>query len=266
MEQHPTYRAGLALDITLGIVITEISHSETRSTVAWYFESKNLALKNALKLRCPLSVEQQKELRQYYSEYFVGLVSATELLREPKYSYSTKFNEQLFANFVFGSLPDGKSNYSYIRELRNSIIHRGLDICSAAHVNNDFLLVVAPSTVSDREGKKSFSALGYYLIEVISKCEEVIGPLIARHLEEVGLLKPLLTQDQAVVEANRFISESLVMPEWVKQQAFKILSTVDFVEGQAVAINSLVGLLNFNALSAPELKRLEVAGAHPVTA
>lgn len=231
------------------LVKNEICHSELLSALKWYFESKNLALKNALKLRCQLSVEQQRELRQYYSGYFAGLISATELLRDQGYSYSDKFKRLLADNFVFDLLPNGASNYSYIRVLRNSIIHRGLDICSTAHVKDDFPLVVAPSSVSDRDGT-SFKALGFYLLDVISKCENVIGPLIARHLEEVELLTPtMVNRDQAVEETRRFISESEVMPEWAKQLSYKSIASIDFVAVQMAEINSLVEVLRFNALS-----------------
>lgn len=229
-----------------------IGHSELRSAIGWYFESKNLAIKNALKLQCPLSSEQQKELRQYYSEYFVSLVSATDLLWEPSYEFNTKFKEQLSDAFAFDSFPNGETNYLYIRELRNSVVHRGLDICSAAHVYENFLFVVAPPEVSNRDGKKIFRAFGNYLIEVIAKCEQVIGPLIARHLEEVGFLRPLLTQDQAKAEALKFLSTAPAVPDWVKQNGLHLLSQVDFVQGQTSAIENLVSLLNFNALSAAD--------------
>jgi len=197
-----------------------------------------------------LSPVQQKELRQYYSEYFVALVSATNLLCESSYEFSTRFKEQLNAVFTFDSFPDGKSNYDYIRELRNSIVHRGLDICSAAHVYEGRLLVVAPIKVSDQNRKKSFAAPGNYLIEIIAKCEETVGPLIAKHLEEVGLLKPLLTQDQARAEASKYLAEAPAVPDWVKQNASSFISQLDFVQGQVSAIEKLVSLLNFNALFA----------------
>lgn len=234
----------------------ERHYSEVLSALRWYFESKNLALKNALSFRCPLSVEQQRELRQYYSEYFVSLVSATELLLDSEYSHRDKFKESLERTFVFDLLPDGEGNYSYIRELRNSIIHRGLDVCSAAHVNGDFLLVVAPSSVSNKTGKKSFQALGFYLLNVISKCEGVIGQLIARHLDEVGFLKSELTQDRAVENARRFISESNAMPEWVKQLAHDTIATIDHVEVQVATIKSLVDVLCTNALSSTDAQQV----------
>ena len=220
------------------------SNAEVLSALRWYFESKNLALKNALKLRCPLSVEQQIELRQYYSEYFVNLVSATELLLKNEYLYREEFRESLKSSLVFEALPDGENNYSYVRELRNSIIHRGFDICSAAHACGDVPMIVAPKSVTNRSGNKSYQALGYYLLEIISKCECVIGPVIARHLGEVGFLEPELMQDQAVVNVKEFISESIVMPAWAKQLALDNVAIIDYVEIQMATIRSLVDVLS----------------------
>ena len=236
---------------------TAIQHSELRSAIEWYFESKNLAIKNALKLRCPLSSEQQKELRQYYSEYFVALVSAIELLRESSYEFNVQFKEQLIEVLSFEIFPNGKENYDYIRELRNSVVHRGLDLCSAAHVCEEHFLVVAPIKVFDRNGTKSFSAFGHYLLEIIAKCEEAIGPFIAKHLQEVGLLKPLLTQDQASEEARRFLAAASAVPDWVKTNALSSVSQIDFLQLQALAVERLVSLLNLNALhSADDARKI----------
>ncbi len=227
---------------------TAIRHSELRSALQWYFESKNLAIKNALELLCPLSPEQQKELRQYYSEYFVSLVSATELLCESNYEFSIQFKDQLHNSLSFEKFPDGKGNYDYLRELRNSIVHRGLDICSAGRLYENRLLLLAPATVSDRNGKKSFPAFGNYLIEIIAKCEESIGPLIAEHLDRVGLLKPLLTQEQAKTEAIRYLAGAAAAPDWIKQNASNFISQLDFVQVQTSAIEKLIDILKFNAL------------------
>lgn len=229
-----------------------VSYSEMRSAIGWYFESKNLALRNVLRLRSPLSPEQQSDLRQYYSQYFVGLVSAIELLRDSSYEYNEQFDRELSTTFVFDSFPNGTGNYSYIRELRNSIVHRGLDISSAAHVHEGFVFVVAPPVVSDRSGKKAFPAFGSYLIDVIDKCEQTIGPLIAKHLEDVGLLKPLLSQDAALAEASRFLLQSAAVPDGVKHQASQVLSTINFIQTQTEALDGFIRLLHLNALSTPD--------------
>lgn len=187
-------------------------------------------------------------MRQYYSEYFVSLVSATELLLESEYEHHAKFKMALERVFVFDSLPDGKSNYAYIRELRNSIIHRGLDVSAASHVNDDFLLLIAPSSMSNRSGDKEYQAMGFYLLDVIAKCEAVIGPLIFQHLDDVGFLKPEFTQSKAIENARMFIFGCSSMSEWVKSEAYKAVAAVDHIEIQMETINGLVDVLCANPL------------------
>lgn len=170
---------------------------ETVYALEWHFEAKRLALRNALKFRCPLSPTAQNELRLYYPEYFAHLLSATEMLREADYPHSQSFISSLERRFVFEGRPDGASNYAFVRELRNAVIHRGLNINAAAHVEADFPLLVAPSSLTNRSGSKTQLGFGHYLLEVIGKCEAVVGPVIADHLIEFGSKYRLLCETPA---------------------------------------------------------------------
>ncbi len=204
-------------------------------SLTWYFQSKNLALKNALIFRCPLAVGQQTELRHYYGSYFASLVSATELLLEKEYPYNAEFKQAR------------EKYYGYVRELRNAIVHRGLDVCAAAHVDGDFPVPVAPRTVQNRSGNKSYNAPAFYLHDIIRMCEIAVGPAIECHLGKVGLVVPQNTQEQAVAANIRHIAESAVVPEWVKEQALKTVGSIDHVELQRTQIRNLLDLLRFNA-------------------
>ena len=223
-------------------------NTDVTFTLRWHFEAKNLALQNALSLRCPLPVEQSKALRLYYSEYFAHLVSATELLLEKKYLHREAFKGLLEEQFVFEGHPDGNANYSFVRELRNSVVHRGYDITSAAHVAGDLLLVIAPPSITNRGGSKVYQGLGYYLLEVIAKCEGVIGPVIARHLSEMGLLSVAVEQDQAVDATKEFIETSDAMPLWAKEMALGSIGQVDFAEVRRAQTDALVKILNTNGI------------------
>jgi len=85
-------------------------------------------------------------------------------------------------------------------------------------------------------------------LEVIAKCESVIGPVIARHLSEVGLLSASVEPDQAVDEAKESIEASHAMPPWAKELAFGSLDQVDFTEVRLAQIDALVRILNANGL------------------
>lgn len=225
-----------------------IRTSEILSAVKWYFELKNLSLKNALSLRCPLSVENQKDLRQYYSQYFSGLLSATELLLEKGYSNHAAFKRNLEEKLSFEGYPAGEKNYSYLRELRNSIIHRGLDIGSSAHINNDIPLLISPSPVTNRTGSTSHDAFGYYLIEIIEKCESVIGYVFLDHFEEFNMFEMRIPQEKAIEVSKQFISNSTAIPQWVKGLALGVIKDINHEEVHLASINSLKETLKTNVL------------------
>ncbi len=226
-----------------------IRNTELLSAVKWYFELKNLSLRNALLLRCPLSVEEQKDLRLYYSQYFSGLLSATELLLENSYPNHSDFKVALYQGLRFEGFSDGENNYSYLRELRNSIIHRGLDVSSSAHINDNFPMIIAPSPVTNRSGKISYAAFGHYLIEVVDKCESVIGKVFLAHFEEHGLFQIRMPQEKAVELSKKFISEAYEIPDWVKNMALGAVETINHEEIHEASINSLKEALNDNVLS-----------------
>ena len=226
-----------------------IRTSEMLSAVKWYFELKNLSLRNALALRCPLSVESQKDLRQYYSQYFAGLLSATELFLEKEYPNNTRFRDLLYKKLSFENFPDGKKNYSYLRELRNSIIHRGLDISSAAHIKDDFPLIISPSPVTNRSGAASHSAFGHYLIEVIEKCEGVMRDVFLEHFEEFSLLDKRLPQEKVIELSEKFISNSTAMPDWAKNLALTSIKDINHEEVHLASMNSLIETLKTDVLS-----------------
>lgn len=226
-----------------------IRTSEMLSAIKWYFELKNLQLRNALALRCPLSVDKQKDLRQYYSQYFAGLLSATELFLEKEYSNNIQFRDLLYEKLSFQNFSDGEKNYSYLRELRNSIIHRGLDISSAAHINKDFPLIISPTPVTSRDGNKSYIAFGYYLIEIIEKCEGVIRDVFLEHFEEFSLLDKRLTQEKSIELNKKFISNSRTMPDWVKKSALDSIEDINHEEIHLASMNSLIKTLKIDILS-----------------
>lgn len=225
-----------------------IQISELLSAVKWYFQQKNLSLKNALALRCPLSTEDQKNLRLYYSQYFAGLLSATELLLK-EYPNRADFKKSLEEKLSFDNFSDGELNYAYLRELRNSIIHRGLDICSAAHTKNNFPLVISPSPVTNRGGSVKYNAFGYYLIELIEKCESVIGEVFLNHFDEFDLFNVRLPQEQIVILSNVYITNSTAIPDWAKVLALENIGKIDYDEIHQISINKLVDALKENVLS-----------------
>lgn len=223
---------------------TAFRNEEILSSVKWYFESKNLALRNALAIQCPLSVEAQRDIRLYYSQYFASLLSATELLREEEYPHKTTFEKQLYTSLSFPDFPSGEENYLYLKELRNSIVHRGYDITlSAPHIVNNLPLFIAPENVTTRKGKSTYRAYGGYVLDIIKKTEGVIGEIFCSHIDEVGLMQPSIHHSEMLRHIVSFIEQTNVMPEWAKKMALESLPKIDFEMIQRTQFETLKTLL-----------------------
>lgn len=219
------------------------------SGLKWYFQAKNLALKNALSIKCPMSVDQQNDIRIFYSLYLANLLSATEMLLEREYPFSQDFKQELEAALSFPSHPNGESNYSYLRELRNAVIHRGFDISSSAHIKDDIPLMIAPQSIENRSGNTSYSAFGFYLLEMISLVEPIIGKLIENHLNAKGVLQLLSTQQEMAAETKAHLVNAVGVPDWVKNMASSHIEALDHEQMQLDQIKSFIAVLQENVLS-----------------
>lgn len=168
---------------------------------------------------------------------------------EKEYSSNTSFRSLLCKKLSFEDFPDGEKNYDYLRELRNSIIHRGLDINSGAHIKGDFPLIISPSPVTNRSGAASHNSFGYYLIDVIEKCEGVIRDVFLEHFEEFGLMDKRLPQEAVIELSEKFISNSTAMPDWVKESALAHIKDINHEEVHLASMNSLIETLKTDVLS-----------------
>lgn len=201
---------------------------EVLAAAKWYFESKNLSLRSALAYRTPLSVSQQTDMRTHYSQYFVSLGSVTELLLEKDREGADRFKDSLHRHLESApETADGESIYLYVRELRNAIVHRGLDIAAAAHLLNDFPLLLLPGKLSDRWKKREYAAPVRYVVQLIDSCERAIGPAVEGHLSDLGLLRDDV--DVAELRENYLssVQASTAMPEHVREMALDSVDSVD---------------------------------------
>lgn len=191
--------------------------------LTWYMTARKTALRAALSFRTPLTTIAHTDMRVHYSAYFQNLLSATELMCELTLVPTNSFKTELYARFVFPGFQDGKSNYKYIKYLRNAIVHRGYDITSAAHVDGDFLMLVAePSfqnNATNLEKRKTFHAFDTYVLNIIAKCESVISGVIFDALHSAGVFQANVDSQAAIAESHTAIQNSHMMPEWTKVMA-----------------------------------------------
>ena len=218
---------------------------EIRSTIKWYFESKNISLRKALQIRGPLSVEQHNDLRVFYSQYLISLVSAVEALLEKEYPFSTRFRDTLYGEFVTDEHKNGELNYAYLKELRNLVVHRGEDIASRGTLMPGGLhLLHVPTTILTRNGKTLYQTFSPLLLGVAALSEHLIGGIILRNFQENGVLSQSPDIDSMRARMHAHIEADPTVPEFVKQHLPNVLSSIDLQEVEEANLASLISLLS----------------------
>lgn len=214
---------------TLSIASLDMLYS-----LSWYMSARQTALRAALSFHTPLSVTDQTDMRVHYSGYFLNLLAATELFRETNTLQPNDFEAQLYSRLVFDGFQEGEANYSYLRELRNAVVHRGLDITSAAHIDGNFPMILAEPNVKNQKRTKTFVAFDKYLLHVIAKCESVVGSVMLDCLNAAGIFEATIDTETAAVEFREAIEQTHAMPEHVKAMAL----AMEFKPEWAVAAHS----------------------------
>jgi hypothetical protein len=237
--------------------------SDLLNSLAMYFSSKRTALRSALQLRSPLSVAQAEDLRVHYSNYFTSLVSGLDLVRDSKEVDWKGLTQVLEARFVTPHAQNGKQNYAYLRELRNSIVHRGMNIFSAASFPNSFPLLFSPQTVTNPDGTKQYQRFGVLLIQIIALCETVIGPLLEEHMRKAGLFDIQVDEEVWRAETVTALEKADNVPVWVTKILPEALLKVDVVGLHESTIGKLLDVLKPYPLTLQEASLLNSSvGSH----
>jgi len=205
----------------------------------WYLQTRNWAFEKIK--TCPTG-SHLLDIKMYHYLYFSNLFGAVDIIRDnlKPTGKDAAFEDQVKRGF--GNTTD----WQYARELRNSIVHRGIDPAAAGHANGNIILVLCPATVQDQKGKKSYSCTFKYLVELAECCNRAVNPAIFEVLESHGLLEPgqMTVGKETTLSA---IKDAEVMPEWAKTMALKALGEMDFIKmAEQIAstrINELKGLL-----------------------
>lgn len=218
---------------------------EIRSAIKWYFESKNVALRKALQIRGPLSGEQHNDLRVFYSQYLISLVSAVDALLEKEYPFSAHFRDMLFREFVTDGYEDGEQNYAYLKELRNSIVHRGEDIAGRGTLmSNGLHLLHVPAKISTRNGKTTYQAFSPLLLGVAVLSESLIGGIILKNFQAHDILRPYTDFDGMRARMQAHVEADPSIPEFVKKCLPNVLPSIDLQKVEEENLTALVSLLS----------------------
>ncbi|HEX5330050.1 hypothetical protein, partial [Sulfuricurvum sp.] len=156
--------------------------------------------------------------------------------------------------FVFDKFDNGESNYNYLRELRNSIVHRGYDITCASHFNDNFPMLLAPESIPNRNANEEYLAFGLYIIELIEKIESVIGDIIFDHVQIIDLYKQTYTTEEQIELLVKFITKIKFIPESVRKMAQEEIPKIDFSKINSDKFSNFEKIIKYNVFPRKEIE------------
>jgi hypothetical protein len=202
-----------------------------------YLEIRNWALEKMS--ACPRG-SPVVDMEIYHYLYFSNGLSAVDLVGEAFYGkrfrerpYETDCERSLVAAFDFGlaTVPKyqgkaGREAYAYVRELRNSIVHRGLDSAAVGHATDDLVFALCPTTVHDFTGNNAYSSPCKYMVELAELSnvafDKVVDEELCKH--QVFESGPPQVTAQDLIE---FLKSSDAMPDWAKTMASQAFLSID---------------------------------------
>lgn len=134
------------------------------SKMSYFAKCKKQCLQHMLKLCPPVTDELCAHLDIYYTSYFAFFVGLLDFLIENKL-----LTKDMCVKFF-----ETENNYYYIRNLRNSIIHRAEDLSNQCivHDSSDTIIPVVP-TVLGQNKETEYTCFCDTLLGVIKKCESM---------------------------------------------------------------------------------------------
>ena len=161
------------------------------------------------------------DLRVHHSLYFTNLFGAVDLVRDYLSSDEARaFEDHLQQGFAM------RGDYPYARELRNSIVHRGLDPAMHGTQRGAFVFAGCPPVVHSINGKKSYVCSVPLLVDLAAACNLATNGAIIAVLERKGLLDPALHAPDE--EGTLAAVAATDMPDWAKVMATEAFATMDF--------------------------------------
>jgi hypothetical protein len=163
----------------------------------WYLRTRDWAFEKIQNM----SKRSQEPLdtRMYHYLYFSNLLGAVDYVND----YLNSFN--IIANF---EAELGHDNYSYIRELRNSVVHRGFNPAPVAGVTDEnHVFVFCPPVINDRKMSKSYTCTFAYTVELAVYCNNTSNKVIFQALDGCGLFNrsDLPTKAEALDVSRRYL-------------------------------------------------------------
>ena len=189
-----------------------LSDIRTIHGLMWHFECMALSGEAIENFRPPADSFQ---MRMHYSLYLINLMSAIDMVRD---WCGNPFKEALHESLKT-SMFSGSDILDYLRELRNGVVHRGVDPTSGGTVINAVTWAVAPNTVKDRTGIKSYSAPTILLRDLFIHCEICTKPVIERYIQPYLEGLNSLSFETVSIHAFDAMEAFPHIPGWAKEMA-----------------------------------------------
>ncbi|HAV0411200.1 TPA: hypothetical protein JFW75_000943 [Salmonella enterica] len=163
---------------------------EIKNSINWYLVKINKSVATIESFRPPVSHD---DLRFQYSVLIESIFSLIDYIEDKKVVFNNdKFQIERKIKKEIGS--EGNIIVDYMRELRNSIIHRGGDATSAGNVVKDRIAVLAPDNVTSRNGTLIQKPKEIFLDKLLAVLDNATKNVIISELNGQNILEENNTQ------------------------------------------------------------------------
>lgn len=219
----------------------------TLSAILYYLDQKNEALSD---VRNAIYRHDRDAIRCSYDRYFIYMVAFAKFSQDKIDKHLSKiFNAAICNKYRSDPLYD---NFQNICNIRNSIVHRGLDIAEKGIQEHGRIIVLLPDGVRNRN--ELVSTFGNTLNGCILATEELLSKMVHNAAVKKGFFDIPREQwlKRVDLEAMHF---DVDMPEHVKNAAAEFINQSDAIEIHKKRLEKLQKLLNQDVINLPTLER-----------
>ncbi|WNJ84043.1 hypothetical protein [Pseudomonas canadensis] len=176
----------------------------------------------------------------HYSIYASNLLGAVDAIQD---SLDSGFETMIQNALPLGGF-SGEQVLGYLRELRNGVVHRGIDLTAGGVVVDGLVCALAPQQVTNRGGKNIYAAPTTLLVDLFRHGDQKLKPVLEKVLEPVLSNFSSPASEYDVVRAYDFLESVAHMPDHVKQEARQSITVEAITAGRKQNCEKLRRLLN----------------------
>lgn len=168
------------------------------------------------------------DLKMYHCLYFTNLFGAVEIVQD---YLSIPAEKNAFEDHLQQGFPN-PGDYPYARELRNSIVHRGLDPTMQGVQRDNLVFALCPPLVFKRNSGEGYVCSTSLLVDLAAACNKASNMAILKVIEREGLLDAAshILEQEPIFET---FGEESHIPDWAEDMAEDAFATMVF-EGVAI--------------------------------